>query len=110
MIKVLFLDDKKSRVEKFNNDGFSPVWTKSSADTIELLKKHYWDLVSLDYDLGGDDNGMKVVDWITKNRPSVGCVLVHSTNLLMALDMIHSLRGAGYFVRYRPIEVDLFER
>ena len=107
-VPILFLDDKQIRFEKFSLECSLPAkWVQSSAEAIEHLRGKYWDLVCLDHDLVGDDNGMIVVDWINEHRPSVGAFIVHSTNVFAAMEMITILRLGGYFVRYSPIETDL---
>ena len=107
-LAVLFLDDKVIRRDGFvARFGFEPIWITNSKDVIEVIGKHYWDMISLDHDLIDGDNGMLVVDWIIKHRPSIGSILVHSTNIDRSMRMISRLRDSGYFVRYSPIETDL---
>ena len=106
-VAILFLDDKDVRFEVFCHDYPDAVFVKTSSDAIQQISGKYWDMVSLDRDLENGDSGEVVVDWIASHRPSIGAIIIHSTNVPRSMSMIRKLREAGYFVRYSPIEVDL---
>ncbi len=40
------------------------VWARSSDEAVLHLTMRHWQVVSFDHDLGGDDTGMKVMDWM----------------------------------------------
>ena len=52
-MKILFLDDMKSRFDKFRmaNIGRDIDWAETAEDAIRLLQQNSYDLISLDHDL-----------------------------------------------------------
>ena len=113
-MKILFLDDDENRIEAFKKKT-SPGWditiTKTAKETIDVLKNNNsWNYVFLDHDLGGqvfvdsdrEDCGMEVVRWITRNRPEIELIIVHSWNEPASKRMISDLEMAGYNVVYSP--------
>lgn len=81
----LWIDDAR-RPER--NDEHPWQWAKSSKDAIEILQRVGLGrvfIISFDHDLGGDDTGMKVFNWIEEqivmfSQPFYGDMVVHSAN------------------------------
>ncbi len=115
-MKVLFLDDDKSRHSKFfqtkeSGDDFRQVW--NTADCIEALKEGGWKVASLDHDLLGepyqnplDENcGSAVVRWIVANKPDVEEFVIHSYNHVASPIMVTDLQKAGYRAAWSPFDL-----
>lgn len=60
-----------------------------------------YDIVCLDYDLG-EETSAEVATWMVKHRPMIRYVVIHSTNLVGAMDLLTTLQGGGYRVLYLP--------
>jgi len=116
-MKVLFLDDNYSRVQLaracFDGDDLQVCMNAES--TIEVLRMGFqWDLVMLDHDLGGIQNGwqagnestgMDVVDYIVADKPSIKRIVIHSHNHPAAERMEYKLRDIGYNVARKPFAI-----
>lgn len=115
MIRMLFLDDDDQRHKSFLKK-FPYATTVTTAEAcIEALKRHPWDVVWLDHDLGGevyrnpkDKNcGMEVVRWLTEYITSVGQIVVHTLNHPAGIRMVDTLVDHGYNVfRLTFLELD----
>lgn len=113
MRRILFLDDYNLRLkwaaDEFYDDDLVAVTTAAGA-IMALENYGPWDLVMLDHDLGGEvfvdrmrkDCGMEVVRWITKNKPEIAEIIVHSGNQNAAKIMVWGLKKHGYAAEYRP--------
>ncbi len=94
--RILIVEDDSKRLQLFadmfnkNNIDFA-----SNADkAIEKLKDQQYDLICLDYDLGLDDKGHRVADYIVKNHVCPQAhILVHSMNSQGRQDMFRILNG-----------------
>lgn len=60
-----------------------------------------YDIVCLDYDLDGETSA-DVAAWMVKHHPIVSYVVIHSTNLVGAMDLFTTLLNGGYRVVYLP--------
>ena len=99
-MNVLFLDDDPNRTKVFQSLVPSAKLTATADECIKALADatEPWLCVFLDHDLGecGQTTGMKVVEWIEKNRPHVECFVSHSLNPHGRLAMSERLMRAGY--------------
>jgi DNA-binding response OmpR family regulator len=93
--RILFLDDQPRRADIFKTKYPDAVWVTTSAQAIECLSVGAWDMVCLDYDLLDGDDGMVVARWMAAHCLQVERVVVHSTNLLRAVEMVTTLRMLG---------------
>lgn len=64
----VWLDDERDPNDPIIQQQFGAtpdmVWVKTSKDAIELLRNGKVEFLSLDHDLGPDDDGYKVARWI----------------------------------------------
>lgn len=113
MSKILILDDNKRRhqqfAQKYATEELTHVHT--SHDAIEVLKKHSFDYVFLDHDLGGkimEDSGpgtgYEVAEWIANNETShpSNMVILHSLNPPGRKNMCNVLKSKGVMVMESP--------
>lgn len=114
-MKILFLDDRQERIDvaedRYKDDELTIVRTAEEA-IAKLLFGCPWDLVCLDHDLGGEsyvnskrkDCGMEVVRWLEKfSGPKdliAKKVIIHSSNLEAAMEMLSVLNAHGCRVIY----------
>jgi hypothetical protein len=72
----LWVDDERDAP-----DGFQRAWTSDEA-ILHLLAHAASPIaeVSLDHDLGGDDTGMKVLDWMITNDVWPAELTIHTAN------------------------------
>lgn len=103
-MSILFLDDSPVRTELFRTKYPEAVCVSTSCACIVRLQQRAYHLVCLDHDLVGLDTGMHVALWIRANTPRIRHIVIHSTNLGAALDMVFLLREAGYHVEYVPFQ------
>ena len=114
MKRVLFLDDEKYRhdgAERFVHSVLEGgpfeihhVWNAN--DAVKALKKHPFDAIFLDHDLGYGGDGTDVAEWMAKNvTPSVP-VLIHSFNASAAMRMRSILTEAGFNADLRMYRSD----
>ncbi len=112
--RILFLDDDPSRAEAFLGLHPGTVWVETAAECVEQLANN-WREIYLDHDLGGEmwvdpgreDCGMEVVRIIAEIRPKhlrKTRFIIHSHNYWAALDMVKTLKSAGYRAVYEPFE------
>jgi hypothetical protein len=103
-MKILVIDDE--RIFPFSHED-DVTYARTSAEAIHHLAIGTWDEVWFDHDLGGDDTGMKVVEWmeqINHTRPGIwhrqvgkrgGRFYVHSMNSVAAPIMRSILKDFG---------------
>lgn len=89
MTVKLWIDDLRTPPEGY-------VWAKTSQDAIDYLSgDQYFNLVSFDHDLGGDDTSRLVVDWMRDNLDVDEWprhINVHSANPVGVRNLIADLR------------------
>lgn len=74
----LWVDDERPAP-----DGFVRAETSNNAILFLAVSANsgfYWDEVSLDHDLGGDDTGMKVLDWMIEYKVWPTELTIHTSN------------------------------
>lgn len=93
---IIILDDSKERLSKFKAK-IECETALNSQDAISLLEKHdKIEELYLDHDLGSDDTGMKVVEWLVINKKNIKEIIIHSLNHSAARLMKDKLVAAGY--------------
>lgn len=97
-MRVLVVDDLRTF-----SFGFEPVYARSSAEAMPLLKEE-WDELWLDHDLGGEDTTIPVVDWLAEAAfngcpAKVGIIVIHSSNPSGSQTIERTLKRYGYTVR-----------
>lgn len=119
IVATLILDDYERRARKFLWAHPSAWWVKTAPACISALEKYIWREVFLDHDLedsiypasGRKGDGMEVVEWLIKKKPShlKDCVFtIHSMNNRSGPEMVRRLRAAGYTAYYRPYHGDFY--
>src|SRR3990167_7121865 len=114
-MSILFLDDDRKRWAAFHKKYPGAEWAKNSGRAIWLISNNKYKYIFLDGDLKDGDSGMKVVDIVTKpivseNPIEYGPVdtkrifVVHSTNILLAMEMLRALQDAGCRAMYIPFD------
>ncbi len=115
----LFLDDDPARAESFLALHPDAAWVQTVEDCVARLAES-WDEIHLDHDLGGetfvdsarDDCGMAVVRWIAaepREHLHRARFIVHSHNMLAAMEMTQGLRALGFRVETRPFGLEIPE-
>lgn len=122
-INVLVLDDSTERyqylLKKYGGLCRKVTIATTYKQVVQLLLKGDWAIVSLDHDLGNDNNGADhyvdgkglkqfydgshVVREIIYNSVEVGKVIVHSTNPVRAPQMVSDLNRSGIPSVWDPI-------
>lgn len=98
MKRFLFVDDRSKRIhealEKYS--GFELVIAPNVPEALRLLSRYDWDIVSLDFDLNGNDFsdpdsrtcGMEIVRYLERTAwpksRKLPDFIVHSSNLFAA--------------------------
>lgn len=77
----LWVDDKRPAPD----DSWTPAETSEEAiEMLVLSQLPMWDdpliEVSLDHDLGGDDTGFKVLDWMIEHKVWPKTLTIHTSN------------------------------
>lgn len=94
-MKILFLDDDKSRVDtlghKVSNDTID--WVTNFTDFVDRITKNRYDLIMLDHDLGDDspETGYDIAKWIVDHwddLPSLCPIVIHSMNCVGNKNML----------------------
>ena len=101
---ILVLDDDDLRLQRFRLYAPKATCVKTAKEMIDLLAKTKADLLFLDHDLNDEtyvnssreDCGMEVVRYITKNKPTIGQIIVHTHNPAASPIMVADLKKAGY--------------
>jgi hypothetical protein len=101
--RLLFLDDSPTRQAMFLTKYPDAVIVGTASACIAALSgvRTVYDLVCLDYDLA-DETSAEVAAWMVKHHPIVSYVVIHSTNLVGAMDLFTTLLNGGYRVVYVP--------
>jgi len=130
MIRILFLDDDKTRHEAITRafvgttDRFELVKVKTAAEAIKRINAKEFDIIMLDHDLGGQtfvpsvkpDTGYTVACHLEnihrlseryrtnppENRNTRPYVIVHTMNVVGGINMMKAL--SGYRAVYIPFE------
>ena len=101
-MRILFLDDNPARAAAFRTKYPDLVWVKTCAECIDRLQGSIWDMVCLDYDLADGQNAVPVYAWIGHHKPTIGPIVIHSTNLAAGTEHAERLRELGEIVFYVP--------
>lgn len=94
MKRVLIIDD-----DRLYGAPETAVRAYTSAEAINRLsERSVWDEIWFDHDLGGDDTSMAVVEYLEQRHADddpiwVGCVFVHSMNVVGAANLVRALSG-----------------
>lgn len=106
---ILFVDDNFDRFENFVDSLPESLaeffWASSTEAAIKTLKSHpHWSVVYLDHDLGKEECGCVLVDWITANKERFEKTTfnIHSWNPPGAEAMFNSLYQAGLRAKVKP--------
>lgn len=96
----LWVDDERPAPDKF-------FWAKTSAVAVEFLKLMVtmgvpMEEVSLDHDLGGDDTGMKVLNWMIENNVWPAVLTIHTANTPARENMLRAANAEA------PKSVDIY--
>lgn len=89
----IYLDDLRVCPEGF-------VITRTYEDAIELLKNNKVGILSLDHDLGEDENGnllktgYDLVKYICENDCDIEKIYIHTDNVVGRTNMLETLKGA----------------
>ncbi len=127
-MKILFLDDDLERCKRFeafikaakeHKKEIEYTIVHTAKDTIENLTSQYFDIISLDHDLGGEvyvnsnreDCGMEVVRHILNTDAKQGVVIIHTFNTVAGSNMLSDLGiayedGKIYHRAYAPFGTD----
>ena len=106
-IKILIVDDEEIRHEMFRKKYpmFDITSVYNSSDAIKLLSKNKYNTIFLDHDLGGDDTGVKVAEFIDRAHIR-SFIIVHSMNPVGASNIKRILPSArilpGAFAEILP--------
>lgn len=110
-MKILFLDDDKSRRDTlmYKVSGDTIDWVTNFTDFVKHITENRYDLIMLDHDLGDDspENGYDIAKWIVDHwddLPSLCPIVIHSMNCVgnknmlsvlapVAGPMVHSIPG-----------------
>jgi DNA-binding NtrC family response regulator len=101
-IKVLFLDDEKSRVEDFEKrTGIKVTHVVNGEDFCKAINEDHFDLIMLDHDLGYgvDYDGARAAKYLAENRSLLGneqMVLIHSANPIGVANMMNHMKYADH--------------
>jgi hypothetical protein len=118
MKNILFLDDLEERHlfaeqflkgERYWEEG-DLIWRACNFKTaIELIKSMYFDLLSLDHDLGLGRTGSDLTYWITQEfqgrKPSFDKVIIHSYNVPGGKIMQADLGSMGITAPHLPFNI-----
>ena len=81
-LRVLLVEDTKERQEVLTSLYSAHAWVMVSTGrrAITLLNAYDFDIVSLDYNLSGEINGLDVAVALTRSRNKDARVIIHSLN------------------------------
>ena len=117
-LKVLFLDDKPVRHELFTTWCHGADHCYGYADCVKLLRLGKYDVVSLDHDLGEEDElcipgitnkyptGTDVAKFIAKLVQKPNMAILHTYNAMGAISMASILNAAGIKTMRVPFGFD----
>jgi len=83
----LFVDDKRNAPENF-------VIARYYEKAVKLMKENQLQVISLDYDLGGAETGLDVVDFFIENQLYSSEIYLHSSDLSARKKMFQTLQEA----------------
>lgn len=118
--RILFLDDRSRRIHQQLARFPETTIVTTVKETLRFLSKESWDIVDLDFDLGGDDFtdpespecGMEIVRYIEKcggwpaefhKKPRI---IIHSKNAFGAELMFRRFLELGFDCSVRPFIYD----
>jgi DNA-binding NtrC family response regulator len=110
--RLLFLDDDEKRwhqlVDIMPDNIGTYCWVASAAQAINALKDTHFDVVLLDHDLGAEECGCVVVDWIIAHRKAFTNTrfIIHSWNPAGAEAMHLALYHAGLSSKRKMFHVE----
>ncbi len=131
-MKILILEDSKNRIQTFKDsleERHELVITENAQEAIEILKGcDKFDYIFLDHDLGGEifvdphreDSGSAVVRYLQTMssyqggrsetvfrlwRHGQSRMIVHSMNIIQAINMENDLKDSGYQTYRIPFNV-----
>jgi|2_EtaG_2_1085320.scaffolds.fasta_scaffold01248_4 DNA-binding NarL/FixJ family response regulator len=113
-MKILFHDDAPDRRQKpFRRVFPHAVFARSNQAAVRHLESTAFDVLFLDHDLEEQpgykgETGFELVEWICRNHPAIGKIVIHSTNS-KADEMKDSLRTHGYDVKVLRFEPTIVE-
>lgn len=58
-------------------------WAKTSSEAITLIEKNYYETISFDHDLGGEDTSTRILSWMAGSLSEDSWptkIMVHSAN------------------------------
>lgn len=110
--RILFVDDdvplRVTLSLYFKMKGFEVTAAENSRDAMKLAAEGKFNAAIVDIDMG-DENGMDLLDSLTRQHPALPVVMFTSLGSDAALRADSMRRGAkGYFSKAEPIET-LFE-
>lgn len=103
-MKVLFLDDEKSRVDSFiERTGSDVDWVSTRESFVQAINSgKKYDLIMLDHDLGLPDFcGSDAARYLAENRLIVGDnqrVVIHSANSVGVANMVSHMKYADHLL------------
>jgi CheY-like chemotaxis protein len=82
VLRILIVEDTPERQEWLTGLYKEHAWVlvHTAARAVRLVNAYDFDLISLDYNLAGPDNGSAVAEAISRSRNANTAVLVHSMN------------------------------
>jgi len=123
-MNILFLDDDEIRHEMFEKwviKGIHATTTKSYKEFIAVAPLKNWDIISLDHDLGVEDQmciphvtnrfptGLDVARYMIENDIKAKKIIIHSYNSVGAANMINIFKEVGVTAIYHPFDAGLKE-
>lgn len=93
-LKILIIEDSLERQQILKNLYKDHAWilVNTARRAIRLLEVYDFDIISLDYDIDGEERGDKIADFIVRSRNANSKVLVHSMNV----------QGVAHIQEYLP--------
>lgn len=102
-MRVLFLDDDKTRVAEFEErTGLKVHHVLKPTEFGDAIRNQKYDVIMLDHDLGYEDNfwnGQKACKLLAANRSWTGddqTVIIHSANPVGVANMMAELKHADH--------------
>lgn len=98
LLKILIVEDSPERQKILCNLYREHAWVlvHTAARANRLLSAYDFDLVSLDYDLAGEEKGDRVADFLCRSRNSKCKVIIHAMNSQGAVKIRETLPNAEY--------------
>ena len=95
MYKVLILEDNEFLTDTFRDqgetEGISVCVIGKTEAFKEFVQSKEWDAISLDHDLGNQENGLEVLRWMLQNKESAikgkPVIFTHSSNPVGVFNM-----------------------